>query len=929
MRVYELARELGLDNKEVVQLCEDLGIDGKKSHSNAMTDLEADKVRRAVIKRSKGETNTESVREVHLNSGELLTERRVGNVIRRRKTSDTDSAESLASDEAVQATGTVHSETADAGNLDSGSFHSGHLHSVADDIFINKSDSVQSGEDVEAEDDDSQVLFDESLVDEADDVVLEADDTQDSDEEEVLAIEVEEEQPVSLGASKRVEVEIREDLTEVRRRHDIRAPKILGKISLPKEPVKVAPVAVASASRSTGPAKAADDSDSAKAARGTKVVRGKKQSHDFSDSDSEAEKAKKRRKQILRKDDLLDYDNERENWRGRKDKKKKHSGEGPDGGTIAPMKASKRVVKFSSEITVADLAHALGVKAGQIIKSLMDLGTLATINQVIDFDTATVIAADYGFTTTNTGLDEGSFIGGLAEDDKDEDMALRPPVVTVMGHVDHGKTSLLDMIRKTSVTAGEAGGITQHIGAYNVPVASGGSVTFLDTPGHEAFTAMRSRGAKVTDIVVLVVAADDGVMPQTVEAINHAKAAEVPIIVAINKVDKEGINLDRVRNELAEHDLISEEWGGDTIMVPVSAHTGQNIDLLLENLHAQSEILELKANPGRPASGTVVESRLDKGRGPVVSMLVQNGTLRKGDVFLTGATYGRVRALIADDGSSVDEAGPSIPVEVLGASSLPLAGDDFYVVPSETEAKRYAEMRSQISRRRELTSRGGSQSIPLTLENFSQMASQGDVQELALIVKADVQGSVEAVTESLLRLSNAEVAVKVVHKGVGAVSENDINLAIASNAIVIAFNVRADSRASTLAESEKVTIRYSRIIYELVEVIDTAIKGMLAPEIREKTLGRAEVRQIFKVPRAGVVAGTYVLDGTIERGAMLRLLRDNRIVYEGKMASLRRFKDDVKEVATGYECGIGIEGYTDIRDGDVIEAFKMEEIRAI
>ncbi|MDD2942841.1 MAG: translation initiation factor IF-2 [bacterium] len=908
MRVYELARELGLDNKEVVQLCEELGIDGKKSHSNAMTDLEADKVRRAVMKRNKGETNTESVREVHLNSGQLLTERRVGNVIRRRKKSDGEGSDLSTADDSTD----IIEPTL----------------SAADDLFIRKSDDIETVEDGESESDNSLSAADDLFLDDSNDLVSDAEVAQEPDYEDEVASEVA--PSISLEASENLDLEevISEDLSEVRRRHDIRAPKILGKISLPKEPVKVTPVAVASTSRSAAP-KVAEESDSAKAARGTKVVRGKKQSHDFSDTDSEAEKAKKRRKQILRKDDLLDYDNERENWRGRKDKKKKHSGEGPDGGAIAPMKASKRVVKFSSEITVGDLAHALGVKAGQIVKSLMDLGTLATINQVIDFDTATVIAADYGFTTTNTGLDEGSFIGGLAEDDKDEDMALRPPVVTVMGHVDHGKTSLLDVIRKTSVTAGEAGGITQHIGAYNVPVASGGSVTFLDTPGHEAFTAMRSRGAKVTDIVVLVVAADDGVMPQTVEAINHAKAAGVPIIVAINKIDKEGINLDRVRNELAEHDLISEEWGGDTIMVPVSAHTGKNIDLLLENLQAQSEILELKANPGRPASGTVVESRLDKGRGPVVSMLVQNGTLRKGDVFLSGGTYGRVRALIADDGSSVEEAGPSIPVEILGASSLPLAGDDFYVVPSEAEAKRYAEMRSQISRRRELTSRGGTQSIPLTLENFSQMASQGDVKELALIVKADVQGSVEAVTESLLRLSNEEVAVKVVHKGVGAVSENDINLAIASNAIVIAFNVRADSRASVLAESEKVTIRYSRIIYELVEVIDTAIKGMLAPEIREKTLGRAEVRQIFKVPRAGVVAGTYVLDGTIERGAMLRLLRDNRIVFEGKMASLRRFKDDVKEVATGYECGIGIEGYTDIRDGDVIEAFKMEEIRAI
>ena len=726
------------------------------------------------------------------------------------------------------------------------------------------------------------------------------------------AAPVETPEPIDAEAAER------ERLDAIRQKHDIRSPKILGKIELQK----VEPRKTESKREGRKTTFAVSDLEQPAAATG-KPAKGKKVR--AAEEGSEADGLKKRRpkKQILRKDDLLDYEGERDTWRSRKDKKDKQKKSDLADGQRTLVKQ----VKINNEVSAGEFAKAMGVKGSEVLTQLMNLGVMATINQLLDYDTASLVAGQFGVTVVNTGQDDEQMLSELRTTDTPDDLKLRPPVVTVMGHVDHGKTSLLDVIRKTSVVKGEAGGITQHIGAYNVVLPHGGSVTFLDTPGHEAFTAMRSRGARVTDIVVLVIAADDGVMPQTIEAINHAKAAGVPIIVAVNKIDKEGANIDRIKTQLSEHGLIPEDWGGDTIMVPVSAKTKIGIDLLLENLYAQAEILELKANPSRHAYGTIVESKLDRGRGPVMTVLVSNGTLRRGDCFVAGSVFGKVRAMLAGDGQAADEAGPSIPVEVVGASTVPLAGDDFYVLASEAEARNIAETRARAARLKELSARnkvaiGG----PLTLESFSARVAEGEKKEFPLIVKADVQGSVEAVSEALLQLSNEEVSVTVLHKGVGAVTENDVQLAVASRALVVAFNIRAESHAAQMAENEGVHILYSRIIYELVDAVKGAVSGVLAPQIVEKTLGRVEVRQTFKVPKAGVVAGSYVLDGVVQRGAMIRLLRDNRVIHEGKMSSLRRFKDDVREVQAGYECGIGIDGYNDIKDGDVIEVFKMEEV---
>lgn len=544
---------------------------------------------------------------------------------------------------------------------------------------------------------------------------------------------------------------------------------------------------------------------------------------------------------------------------------------------------------------------------------------MANINQEIKFETAEKIALDYDILLEREEEEEEE-IDFVVEIDKEEDLEFRPPIVTVMGHVDHGKTSLLDAIRDTRVTAKEAGGITQHIGASEVTV-SGKKIVFLDTPGHEAFTEMRSRGAKVTDIAILVVAADDGIMPQTVEAINHAKAAQVPIIVAINKIDKPSANIDRVRQELSEHEILVEEWGGDVIDVPVSALKGDNIDTLLEMVLLVAEVEELKANPNRAAVGTVIESNLDKGRGPVATVIVTNGTLKVGDPIVAGSSYGKVRAMINDKGKRIKKAGPSTPVEILGLNEVPNAGDQFVVPSSDKAAKALGEKRKEKKRDEQLKA-----SSKISLEDLFEKMQQGEFKELNIIVKADVQGSVQAVRQSIEKLSNDEVSVRVIHGGVGAITESDIMLASASNAIVIGFNVRPSTGAKTIAERELVDMRTYRIIYEAIEDIEKAMKGMLDPEFVEQELGKAQVRLTFKVPGAGMVAGSYVIEGKIQRNAKVRLVRDGIVVYEGSIDSLRRFKDDVKEVATGYECGIGLTNYNDVKEGDIIEAYIMKEI---
>ena len=578
-------------------------------------------------------------------------------------------------------------------------------------------------------------------------------------------------------------------------------------------------------------------------------------------------------------------------------------------------------IKIPDEITVGELASRLKVQAAEIIKRLMSVGVMASISDVIDYDTAALVAMEIGakvekevFVTIEERLFE-------PEEDKDEDLVKRSPIVVVMGHVDHGKTSLLDAIRKTNVTTGEAGGITQHIGAYQVRI-NGEAITFLDTPGHEAFTAMRARGAQVTDIAVLVVAADDGIMPQTVEAINHAKAANVSIIVAINKIDKPTANPDKVKQELTEYGLVPEEWGGDVICVPVSAKTGENIDTLLEMINLVAEVQELKANPNRMATGTVIEARLDKGRGPVATMLVQNGTLHTGDVIIAGAALGRVRVMLDDRGNRIQAAGPSMPVEITGLAEVPAAGDTFHAVEDERLAKELVEQRKQEAKEEQFSAYR-----KVTLDNLFSQISEGEMKELPIIVKADVQGSVEAVKQSLEKISNEEVRVKVIHGAVGAVSESDVMLANASNAIIVGFNVRPDPVAKEMAEREDVEIRLYRIIYDAINEITDAMKGMLAPKYRDVDLGRAEVRQVYKISSVGTVAGCYVLDGKLARNAKIRVVRDGIVVAEDEMSSLKRFKDDAKEVAKGYECGVTLEKFADTKQGDICEGYITEEYR--
>ena len=577
-------------------------------------------------------------------------------------------------------------------------------------------------------------------------------------------------------------------------------------------------------------------------------------------------------------------------------------------------------VRIPDVITVGELATRLKVTATEVIKKLMMLGVMATINEEIDFDTASLVAEELGAKVEHEVIVtiEDRLID---EDDDAEDTEERCPVVCVMGHVDHGKTSILDRIRDAHVTAGEAGGITQHIGAYQVRY-EGKDITFLDTPGHEAFTAMRARGANITDIAILVVAADDGIMPQTVESINHAKAAGITVIVAINKMDKEGANPDRIKEELTKYGMVCEEWGGDVICVPVSAKTGEGIDDLLENILLVAETSELKANPDRRAKGTVVEARLDKGRGPIATLLVQNGTLHVGDVIIAGTAVGRVRVMTNDKGQAVESAGPSVPVEITGLAEVPEAGDTFNAVEDERLARELVEQRKHEAKQAKFNEYQN-----VTLDNLFSQIEQGEMKELSLIVKADVQGSVEAVTQSLEKLSNDEVRVRVIHGGVGGIKESDVMLASASNAIIIGFNVRPDQTAEEIAARDKVDIRTYRVIYDAIEEIETAMKGMLAPKFREVVMGRIEVRQVYKISNVGAVAGAYVLNGKVTRQCEIRVVRDGIVIAEDKMSSLKRFKDDVKEVGESYECGITLEKFRDFKEGDIFEAFIMEEYR--
>ncbi len=608
-------------------------------------------------------------------------------------------------------------------------------------------------------------------------------------------------------------------------------------------------------------------------------------------------------------------------WHARGGGRHRPTGGGSGETTFAqPTEPLVRDIAVPETITVGELAHRMSVKAAEVIKALMKLGTMATINQVLDQETAIIVVEEMGHKAKAAKLDDPESY--LAESDApgETELKARPPVVTVMGHVDHGKTSLLDFIRRTKVAAGEAGGITQHIGAYHVETERG-VITFLDTPGHEAFTAMRARGAQATDIVILVVAADDGVMPQTIEAINHAKAAQVPLVVAMNKIDKHEANPEKVKQELLTHGVVPEEYGGDSPVVPVSAKTGQGVDTLLEQVLLQAEVLELKAPTDAPAKGVVIEARLDKGRGPVATLLVQSGTLRRGDIVLTGAVYGRVRAMLDENGKSVQEAGPSIPVEIQGLSEVPNAGEEMMAIADERKAREIANFRQGKFRDVKFAKQHATK-----LENmFGQMA-EGEKKVLTLVIKADVQGSQEALVHALTRLGTDEVKVTVVHAGVGAITESDVNLAMAARAVIIGFNARADATARKLIESAGIQVRYYNIIYDAVEEIKAALSGMLAPERKESVIGMVEVRQVFRISKIGTVAGCYVLDGVVKRSAQVRVLRDNVVVHTGDIDSLKRFKDDVREVKAGFECGMSLKNFSDIKEKDQFEVFEVLEV---
>jgi len=602
--------------------------------------------------------------------------------------------------------------------------------------------------------------------------------------------------------------------------------------------------------------------------------------------------------------------------RGRKGKKVSTVGQKTQ---ITTPKAIKRRIKIDETIVLSELSKRMGVKANEVIKKLIGLGVMATVNQQLGFDTAVIVASEFDYEVEKVAFEEKNII--TVQEDEPGKLISRPPVVTIMGHVDHGKTSLLDVIRKTKITEAEAGGITQHIGAYNVSTGKG-QIIFLDTPGHEAFTAMRARGADVTDIVVLVVAADDGVMPQTIEAINHANAAEVPIIVAINKIDKQNAEPDRVQRELSEAGLVPEDWGGDTIFLKVSAKMNKGIDELLDMILLQTELLELKANPDKLAKGYVVEAKLDPGKGSVATVLIQEGTLHVGEPVVCGVHYGKIRAIISDKGKNLDSAKPSIPVEIIGLTGVPNAGDELVALNSEKDAKEISSHRIVNHRTKEL-----SKSSRLSLENLYSQLKEGDVKDFHIIIKADVHGSIEALKESLIKLSNNEVKINVIHSATGAITESDVSLAAVSDATIIGFNVRAAAKVSGLAKDENIEIRYYSIIYDVIKDVKNSIVGLMASTFKEELLGSAEVRDVFHVPKIGAIAGCFVTDGKIERGRKARLVRDGNVIYDGKISSLRRFQDDVKEVQNGYECGIGLENYNDIKNGDIIECYFMIEIK--
>ncbi len=891
IRIYELAKELGVDNKVVLTKAQELGMKGKMSHSHSLDSDEADSIRRAIIRQAVGapmNSNSEVViARVDRSTGatEAVVERRSGDVIRRRRQVDAPEPvrQSSTTDVGI-APHAKESQTESSMEFSDG----GAARSIAPE--------VQPAEpDLSLAEIAPQV---EEVVEPVEPEVSEIERVEEPATVEVAPPVVDEVAVVEAPVAKEViPEEVKPGV----------GPKILGRIDLPQRRVVVKPTEAPK--RPARPARP-------EGATVAPVV-------DFEEEEGKKKGLKKGRKREISSFDLVDY--------GGREVRKSKGGRSRDDSEERRLAAlaeankrvvTKRVIEIADSITVGELAKQMSLKAGEVIAKLLSLGIMATINHAIDKDTAQIVAEELGYEVKHTEFNEENILQDTVED-APESMKARSPVVTVMGHVDHGKTSLLDRIRSAAVAAKEAGGITQHIGAYSVTIPDGRMITFIDTPGHAAFTSMRARGAQVTDLVILVVAADDGVMPQTKEAVNHAQAAKVPIIVAVNKMDKHGANPDRIRQQLAELGLQPEDWGGDTMFFPISALKGDGINELLEGVLLVAEMKELKANPDRRAKGTVIESRQDRGRGVVCTVLVQAGTLRVGEVFVCGVEYGRVRTMSDHTGARLESAGPSVPVEITGFTGMPEAGDDFMVVDSEASAREVSTNRAEKKAAKEERALA---SGPISLEEFAKRANNQAALELNVILKTDVQGSEDAVKQSLEKLSGEKVKVRVLHSSVGGVSESDIQLAIASKAIVIGFGVRAEPRAVADAERAGVEIRFYRIIYELLEDVKQAMIGLLPPLQEEVSLGRVEVRETFSVPKIGVIAGCYVTGGNVKRNTRVRLLRDNRVIFEGKLGSLRRFKDDVKEVQAGFECGIGIDGFNDVKIGDAMEIYEFKEV---
>lgn len=868
LRVYELARELDIPNTDLLERIDSLGIH-IKGHMSSLDEEQAQLLRDTVTGRSQ----------------QLIEEKRVrrGIIRRRRKIVK---AEPLAEEVETE----VAAETAPPGEEQAEAVVEAELpppvvEGEAPEVEPKKSEKVEPDVEVAKKEKPAKKVKEKEKK-------VKKPRRRGKKEFAAKIIKLPERVPEAVPEAKKAEPKIEESMEAVG--------KVVETVPAPPEP----------------------EAEARKRPGKPKKKKGKRARVDESEKGPVRRGLPSRRKEVVTGDDL--YTRRRgpgRMMRGRKGARARAVAKDAKQTEITIPKAAKRRVKLDEAITVASLAKRMGVKAREVITQLMELGLMATVNQAIDFDTASLVATEFNYEAEKTGFEEAAILEAVP--DKEEDLKTRHPVVTIMGHVDHGKTSVLDAVRQTKVAEGEAGGITQHIGAYNVKVDAG-QVVFLDTPGHAAFTAMRARGARVTDLVVLVVAADDGVMQQTVEAINHAQAAEVPILVAINKIDKANADPDRVKRELAERGLNPEEWGGDVTMVEVSATEKTGLDELLELILLQAELMELKANPDKKSRGRVVEARLDRGKGPLATVLVQEGTLRAGDPFVCGTFYGRVRAMLDDRGRKVAEAPPSMPVEVHGISGVPQAGDELVVVNDEKQAKQVAAHRQLKSREAEL-----SRATKVTLDNLFERIKEGETKELRIVLKADVQGSLEAITDSLNNLSTDEIKVNIIHSAAGAVTETDMMLASASDAITIGFSVRASQKAQELADAEKVDLRFYDVIYQLVSEVKDAMEGMLDPIYKEHFMGRAEVLKTFHASRIGTVAGSMVNEGRVERGAKIRVLRDNVVINDSNIASLRRYKDEVKEVKAGQDCGIIIENFNDVKIGDILETYTIEEIKAV